>query len=90
MKNPPVTINDIAKVLGISKSTVSRALRDHPDISLATKDAVNGIASSLKYIPNSIAASFLYRKSKIIGLIVPQMSCFFFPSSSTRHRRDGT
>lgn len=80
MKNPPVTINDIAKVLGVSKSTVSRALRDHPDISQATKDAVNGIASSLKYIPNSIAASFRYRKSKIIGLIVPQISCFFFPT----------
>lgn len=80
MKNPPTTINDIAKVLGISKSTVSRALRDHPDISQATKDAVNGIAASLKYIPNSIAASFRYRKSKVIGLIVPQISCFFFPS----------
>jgi DNA-binding LacI/PurR family transcriptional regulator len=80
MKNPPITINDIAKVLGISKSTVSRALRNHPDISQATKNAVNGVAEDLKYFPNTVAASFRNRKSKIIGLIVPQISYFFFPS----------
>jgi len=80
MKNNPITINDIAKVLGISKSTVSRALKNHPDISQMTKDAVNGVAQSLKYIPNAFAASFRNRKSKIIGLIVPQISYFFFPS----------
>jgi len=39
-----VTIKDIAKALGISASTVSRALKDHPDISRDTKDAVNELA----------------------------------------------
>ncbi len=80
MKNNPITINDIAKVLGISKSTVSRALKNHPDISQATKDAVNGVSKSLKYIPNTVAASFRNKKTKTIGLIVPQISYFFFPS----------
>jgi len=80
MKNNPITINDIAKVLGISKSTVSRALKNHPDISQATKNAVNSVVVSLKYIPNAVAASFRNKKSKIIGLIVPQISYFFFPS----------
>jgi len=80
MKNNPITIIDIAKILGISKSTVSRALKNHPDISQATKDAVNRLAENLKYIPNAVAASFRNRKSKVIGLIVPQISCFFFPS----------
>lgn len=80
MKNNPITISDIAKVLGISKSTVSRALKNHPDISQVTKDAVRGVAENLKYIPNTVAASFRNRKSKIVGLIVPQISYFFFPS----------
>src|ERR1035437_1351973 len=80
MKNNPITINDIAKILGVSKSTVSRALKNHPDISRVTKDAVNSIANSLKYIPNTVASSFRNKKSKIIGLIVPQISYFFFPS----------
>lgn len=80
MKSNPITIIDIAKLLGLSKSTVSRALKNHPDISQATKDAVNAIAEKLKYIPNTVASSFRNKKSKIIGLIVPQISYFFFPS----------
>lgn len=80
MKSNPITIIDIAKLLGISKSTVSRALKDHPDISQETKDAVMKVARSLKYIPNTVASSLRHKKSKVIGLIVPQISYFFFPS----------
>jgi len=80
MKSNPITIIDIAKILGLSKSTISRALKNHPDISQKTKDAVKSVAESLKYIPNTVASSFRNKKSKIIGLIVPQISYFFFPS----------
>lgn len=80
MKNNPPTIIDIANALGISKSTVSRALKNHPDISQSTKDAVNNAARELNYIPNNLATSFRSGKSKIIGLIVPEISYFFFPS----------
>lgn len=80
MKSNPITIIDIAKLLGISKSTVSRALKNHPDISQETKDAVNKVAESLKYIPNTVASSLRHKKSKVIGLMVPQISYFFFPS----------
>lgn len=80
MKSNPITIIDIAKLLGVSKSTVSRALKNHPDISQATKDAVNKVAESLKYIPNTVASSLRHKRSKVIGLIVPQISYFFFPS----------
>jgi len=80
MKNNPITIIDIAKILGLSKSTISRALKNHPDISQKTKDAVSSVAESLKYVPNTVASSFRNKKSKIIGLIVPQISNFFFPS----------
>ncbi len=80
MMNNPITIIDIAKLLGISKSTVSRALNNHPDISQATKDAVKKVAESLHFKPNMVASSFRHKKSKVIGLIVPQISYFFFPS----------
>lgn len=80
MKSNPATIIDIAKQLGVSKSTVSRALKDHPDISQATKEEVARVARELNYVPNSVATSFRYRKTKIIGLLVPQISPFFFPS----------
>ena len=80
MKSHPATIIDIAKKLGVSKSTVSRALKDHPDISRATKEEVARVARELNYVPNTVATSFRYRKTKIIGLLVPQISPFFFPS----------
>jgi len=80
MSNKAITIIDIAKLLGVSKSTVSRALKDHPDISKATKEAVHMIAKQLKYKPNAVAMSFRHKKSKVIGLIVPTLSPFFFPS----------
>jgi DNA-binding LacI/PurR family transcriptional regulator len=80
MKASPITMKDIANLLGISKSTVSRALKNHPDISQHTKDAVKRTAQSLNYKPNLVASSLRHKKSRVIGLIVPQISYFFFPS----------
>ncbi|MCD6090427.1 MAG: LacI family DNA-binding transcriptional regulator [Bacteroidales bacterium] len=75
-----VTIKDIAKILGISVSTVSRALKDHPDISIKTKKVVQDLAKELQYRPNEIALSLKSRKSKIIGIIVPKLVHHFFSS----------
>ncbi|MCG8701390.1 MAG: LacI family transcriptional regulator, partial [Bacteroidales bacterium] len=80
MRPTTITIKDIAKLLGVSKSTVSRALKDHPDISDKTKQAVRDIAESFNYRPSQLALSLRYKKSKLIGLIVPQIYNFFFPS----------
>lgn len=80
MGTKPVTIIDIARMLGVSKSTVSRALENHPDISEETKSAVRKIAGELNYIKNVTASSLRYKKSKLIGLVVPEISYFFFPS----------
>ncbi|WP_456460734.1 LacI family DNA-binding transcriptional regulator, partial [Lutibacter sp.] len=55
MRNHQITIKDLAKQLGISPSTVSRALKDHPDISEHTKTKVKSLAKKLKYKPNAIA-----------------------------------
>ncbi|MDD2964367.1 MAG: LacI family DNA-binding transcriptional regulator [Bacteroidales bacterium] len=80
MSTTPVTIKDIARLLNLSKSTVSRALKNHPDISASTKEAVALLAEKLNYRPNEVAMSLRHRKSRIIGLVVPQISFFFFPS----------
>lgn len=80
MKSPQVTIKDIAKALGISPSTVSRALKDHPDISPKTKRAVKELAESLNYEPNAIALSLRSRLTRTIGVILPQIVHFFFSS----------
>ena len=80
MKSAQVTIKDIAKALGISPSTVSRALKDHPEISYKTKKAVNELAKKLNYEPNSIALSLRNSHSRSIGIIIPQIVHFFFSS----------
>lgn len=71
------TIIDIADALGISPSTVSRALKDHPHISQETKDKVKKQAAKLGYRHNALAASLRKSKSNTIGLIVPRISMYF-------------
>ena len=78
--NSPVTIKDIARALGISPSTVSRALKDHPDISRDTKIAVNELAKKLHYKPNAVALSLKNSKTNTIGVIIPQLIHYFFSS----------
>ena len=78
LRSAQVTIKDIAEKLGISPSTVSRALKDHPDISKATKKAVRELADELNYEPNAIALSLLNSRSNIIGLIIPEIVHYFF------------
>lgn len=76
----PVTIKDIARELGVSPSTVSRALKDHPDISPATKKQVRELVDRLKYKPNAIALSLRSQKSNVICVVVPQIIHHFFSS----------
>jgi DNA-binding LacI/PurR family transcriptional regulator len=78
MRSNQVTIKDIARELGISPSTVSRALKDHPDISVQTKKSVNQLAKNLSYQPNAIALSLKHSKSFTIGIIIPETVHYFF------------
>ena len=80
MRSNQVTIKDIARELGISPSTVSRALKDHPDISPYTKHAVKELAEKLSYQPNAIALSLKHSKSFTLGVIIPETVHFFFSS----------
>ncbi|HAN17412.1 MAG: hypothetical protein A2X13_09020 [Bacteroidetes bacterium GWC2_33_15] len=78
MKGHQVTIKDIAKMLHISPSTVSRALKDHPDINPQTKKNVQELAQKMNYKPNKVALSLLQQESKIIGVIIPEIIHHFF------------
>ncbi len=80
MKNGLITIKDIAKALKISPSTVSRALKNHPDISEDTKRAVNELAEEMNYQPNAVALSLKKRRSNTIGVIIPEIVHYFFSS----------
>lgn len=75
-----VTLKSIAKTLGISASTVSKALKDYPDVNSETKLKVQKLAESLRYVPNSFAQSLRSKESKIIGLLVPDLVHHFFAS----------
>lgn len=75
-----ITIKDLADLLQISTSTVSRALSNHPDISDAVKKRVKEAAETFNYIPNDFAINFRKKSTKVIGLIIPKMSMFFIPS----------
>lgn len=73
-----ITITDLAELLNLSASTVSRALRDHPDISDETKERVQTAADQANYQPNLIAQSLQNRRSNNIGVIVPEIRNSFF------------
>ncbi|UOG73023.1 LacI family transcriptional regulator [Hymenobacter tibetensis] len=76
----PTSIADLAQQLGISPSTVSRALADHSGISEATKDRVRQLAQQLNYRPNQLAAALRKGHSKTLGVVVPHIRGYFFPA----------
>ena len=71
--NKPATIKDIARQLNISISTVSRALRNAPDVNNDTKKAVMAISDELSYQPNKLALSLRQKQTHTIGVIVPNL-----------------
>lgn len=67
------TIKDIALILKVSTSTVSRALRDAPDVGEETRKAVKALAEELDYQPNKLALSLLRKQTNTIGIIIPNL-----------------
>lgn len=78
MKYEAITIKDIAKALGLSSSTISKALRDSHEISNETKQVVGNYARKINYRPNPMAVGLKAKKTMSIGLIVPDLSNSFF------------
>lgn len=78
MNKPQITIKDIARALNVSPSTVSRALKDNPDISKDTRDLIHAYAQEHNYKPNALAINLRASRSNTIGVIVPQLVHHFF------------
>lgn len=75
-----VRLVDIAERLGITKVTVSKGLRDHPDISEATRRLVKETAAEMGYSPNLLARSLSAQKTYTLGVVVPKIAHTFFSS----------
>ena len=75
-----VTIKDLARHLNISVATVSRAMRDMPEIKAETRDAVLKLAKEWDYQPNLLATNLVKNRTKTIGVIVPDLAYHFFAS----------
>ena len=78
MNTGQYTIKDIAKRLNLSASTVSRALRDIPDVKSETRDLVKEMAKQLNYHPNLIAQGLVKKRSYVIGVIIPDFMIHFY------------
>jgi LacI family repressor for deo operon, udp, cdd, tsx, nupC, and nupG len=70
----PISIKDIAKAAGVSTSTVSRALSDHPRISDETKDRIRRLAQEMGYTPSLLARSLVTRDTATIGVVITRAS----------------
>jgi LacI family transcriptional regulator len=78
MISKKTTLKDIANVLGLTPSAISKALNNHPRISEKTKNDVKIIAKKLNYQPNYLASALRKGKSNLVGVIVPRNSSNFF------------
>lgn len=72
------TLKQLSEVLGLSISTVSRALKDHPDISEKTKIRVRELAKALDYEPNHFAVQLRTQQSNMLGILVPSINNYFY------------
>lgn len=75
---PKLTLKQIAKELDVSISTVSKALKDSSEIGEDTKEKIKAFAKLYNYKPNNIALSLKNRKTKTIGIIIPEIVHHFF------------
>jgi DNA-binding LacI/PurR family transcriptional regulator len=69
-----VRLKDIARQAGVSVMTVSKALRDEPDVSAATKARLKALAHQLGYVPDSSAQGLRTKTTKIFGLVIPSIT----------------
>ena len=65
-----VRLKDIAAAAGVSVMTVSKALRDKPDLALATKDRIRKLAAQLGYVADMSAQQLRSRTTRLLGLVI--------------------
>lgn len=74
----PVTLEDIARALNVSKMTVSRAINNHPEINSATRERILATARQMNYRPNQFARALTTHQSYLIGIVVPDLMHSYF------------
>lgn len=79
-RSKPIKLEDLARKLSVSKVTISKALRNHSDISVKMRSKVKELADKLGYTPDFMAKNLSSKRSKIIGVVVPKIAHFFFAS----------
>jgi LacI family transcriptional regulator len=80
MRKRQTSLKDLANELGVSISTVSRALKNHPDISPELTRKIQSVAREKNYTPNPLAMGLLRQQTKMIGVIVPDIVTHFYSS----------
>ena len=80
MPKSHVTLDDVAKLSGFSKSTVSRVLRNDPNVSPLTRKKVENVARRIGYVPNIVARSLRSRRTTTVGVVIADICNPFFPS----------
>ncbi len=75
---PKITLKDIARELDVSISTVSKSLKNSSEISKETKDRIRAFAKFYNYRPNNIALSLKNKRTKNIGVVIPDIVHHFF------------
>jgi len=66
------TLEDVAKLSGVSRSTVSRVINDDPSVSAATRERVKGIVRQLNFKPNAAARGLASGRTRVLGVLLPQ------------------
>ena len=74
----PITLEDIARALNVSKMTVSRAINNHPEISRQTRARILAAAQKMNYRPNQFARALTTNHSYLIGIVVPDLMHSYF------------
>ena len=75
---PKVGIRDVAKLAGVSTGTVSRVLNEHPSVTQEVRARVSGIIKELGYMPDPSARSMRSKVSRLIGIVIPDLTNPFF------------
>ncbi len=73
-----LTIKDVARLAGVSRSTASRVLTNHPRVSATAREAVQRVIAETKYRPNHVARALVLGRSALIGVVVPSIATAFY------------
>jgi LacI family transcriptional regulator len=77
MRKTKMTIKEMAELLNVSPSTISRALQNHPSIGEKTTARVHALAKKVGYFPNRAASMLRSKKTNLIGVIIPRIDRYF-------------